>query len=236
MQQSYQKIIWSIIAILGIGTGVLMIRRHLVVAPMDISDLPVVKSEKTPVHILPATIMIHLAGAVQRPGVYEVTANIRVLRLLNDIGGILPNADLDKVKLASRVKDGQRILIPFLKAPKKAKATSAKANSANSIQIISINSASLAQWVKLPGIGPKTAKTIIEYRQKNGAFSSIDQLNTLCWDYIEAQLDQKFRQKGGKMSRAYAHQPHNISHLIAIAVHALQSTMGTHFEITDLPP
>ncbi len=117
-------------------------------------------------------IRIHVAGAVQRPGVYDVPSNLRVLDILDLVGGVLPGANLDKINLAQKIKDGQRLFIELKK-----ELPILKSNKTNQHPIkISLNQASYDQLLSIPGIGPKTAKLILSYKKEIGHFSSLDQL------------------------------------------------------------
>ncbi|RAP34374.1 hypothetical protein DID77_01130, partial [Candidatus Marinamargulisbacteria bacterium SCGC AG-439-L15] len=59
------------------------------------------------------TILVHVAGAVKQPGVYRIKPGLRALDILKLAGGTLPDANLDKVNLAKKAKDGQRLFVPF---------------------------------------------------------------------------------------------------------------------------
>jgi len=92
----------------------------------------------------------------------------------------LPNANLDRVNLAKHIQDGQRILVPFHKitiAKKRPKLSrTLTSSSATSTNKIHLNTASATLLTKVPGIGTKTAALIINYRQKNGPYMSVQDL------------------------------------------------------------
>ncbi len=117
-------------------------------------------------------ITVHVAGAVVSPGVYNVEQDLRVLQVLDLAGGILPHADLDKVNLAKIVKDGQRILVPF----QKNKGVSKERYGLKVVSKINVNMASKQELQQLPGIGPKMADAIIEYRSQYGQFLQLTDL------------------------------------------------------------
>ena len=122
------------------------------------------------------TVMIQLSGAVLRPGVYEVTENQRVGDVLAVGGGVLPNANLDRINLVRFITDGMRIKIPFISKSK------AKSINLQNKQIsflsreVDVNYASVEELVKIPGIGRVMATRIVEYRLMNGAFKSDEDL------------------------------------------------------------
>ena len=121
-----------------------------------------------------ATIMVYVSGAVNRPGVVELAAGSRVVDAVNACGGLLPIADGKAMNMARVLKDGEQ-----LQAPMKG-ASSASGSAPGSVSApagqISINTADEKALDSLPGIGPTMAKRIVEYRQANGSFQSLDEL------------------------------------------------------------
>ena len=143
-----------------------------------------------PTDFQPPKVTVHLAGAVHSPGVYYIPIGTRTLDALNHAGGATPLANLDKVNLAKKVKDGQRIFVPFMnqKATKKtAKPVSVQTPKA----CVTVNQATQKDLEGIPGIGPKTAQEIVRFRQKNGSFKSISSLQEV--RYIGPKLIQKIR-------------------------------------------
>lgn len=122
--------------------------------------------------------VVHVAGAVRRPGVYELAAGARVQDAIRRAGGARHPASLDAVNLAARVADGEQIVVP---APAPA-VTAAAAGSAAAGQAeapaapVSLGSATLEQLQTLDGVGPATAQKILAYRQEHGGFRSVDDL------------------------------------------------------------
>lgn len=143
-------------------------------------------------------VKIHVAGEVNRPGVLELPANARILDAIRKAGGPTKDGDMNALNLAARVEDGSKIVVAKRAAPGASVESSAAApdagestpsttNGAPSPSAssgakqpsgpINVNNASAAQLESLPGVGPKTAALIIEYRQKNGAFRSLRDLD-----------------------------------------------------------
>ena len=114
-------------------------------------------------------IIIHISGGVKREGVFKLNAGDRIVDAINFAGGVTANAELSSVNLAEKVKDGQKIIIPL-------KIMNLKANGSASSGKISINRASAKELSKVSGIGTSTAKSIVEYRSKNGPFSRIEDI------------------------------------------------------------
>jgi competence protein ComEA len=117
-------------------------------------------------------ILVHIGGAVRNPGLYKLDANLRTLDAIKIAGGLLDNANLDKVNLAKKLKDGQKIQVPFKK--KVAKKTVIKKR----IEI-NLNTANLDQLCEIPGIGPNTARKIIELRDTLGSFTNFEELTKI---------------------------------------------------------
>ena len=129
------------------------------------------------------TLFVQVAGAVQRPGVYEVEAGARVFQVLLMAGGMTAEADGEAVPLAAEVADGACIRVPrvgetlsgpVLQVPPAA----GGAGQSGTVPVgpISLSTATEAELDTLPGVGPKTAQRIIAYRVENGPFLSVDQL------------------------------------------------------------
>jgi competence protein ComEA len=126
-------------------------------------------------------VVVHVAGAVRKPGVYTLRANQRVVDAVRLAGGPARDADLDALNLAARMTDGQQILVPR-KEKATARSRSSRSTTASRSRSslpsgpININTASETELDQLPGIGPATARKIIEYRTQSGPFSTPDDL------------------------------------------------------------
>lgn len=134
-------------------------------------------------------VVIHVAGAVKRPGMVELKRGSRVMDAIRAAGGAAEDAELDSLNLAEPVVDGMKITVPgpgvvaplagFVSTPKAARSSASKKTSLPAPNSISINSASAAQLEALPGIGPATAAKIVEYRSQAGGFRSIEELDAV---------------------------------------------------------
>jgi competence protein ComEA len=120
-----------------------------------------------------APLIVHVSGAVTRPGVYSLPAGSRVKDAILAAGDALPDAWLDGLNLASLLEDGAKIEVPWLNptAPITPAGPPVTLSPASSIGPIDINSASQEELESLPGIGPVIAARIIAYREENGPFS-----------------------------------------------------------------
>src|SRR5262249_9438197 len=116
-------------------------------------------------------VIVHVAGAVRKPGVYRLPAGSRVTDAVRRAGGFDRGASQDSINLAARLSDGQQVVVPGPGAA--AASTSAGAQSGP----ISLGSATVEQLDQIEGIGPVTAQKIIEFRDQHGGLSSINQLD-----------------------------------------------------------
>lgn len=131
--------------------------------------------------------VVYVTGAVKNPGVYEVKNGARVYEALNAAGGFSPSADQEGINLAAKISDGMHVKFPR-KGELAAHASPQQDNGNSSSRggaspqlatvngKIDINTASLEDLDKIPGVGPKTAAAIIEYRSANGAFKRIEDI------------------------------------------------------------
>lgn len=126
----------------------------------------------------PAALVVHVVGQVRHPGVVRLAAGSRVQQALASAGGPLPTADLAAVNLARLLVDGEQIVVPRPGeggAPGSGAAAPA-ANGAVPEPVVNLNTASLAELDSLPGVGPVLAQRILDWRTKNGRFSTVDEL------------------------------------------------------------
>ena len=123
---------------------------------------------------------VYVVGAIKHPGVYVLQAGARVYLLLQDAGGPLPNADLVALNLAAPLNDGEEVYVtrigerpPTYIGGVPGPGTS---GSANAGQLVNINTATVDELRQNLHISATTAQNIVNYRQQNGPFTSIDQL------------------------------------------------------------
>lgn len=116
-------------------------------------------------------IFVHIEGAVNEPGLIKVKYGTRLYELIEEAGGETDDADLSRVNLASIVSDEQKIVIP-----EKVVFDEDFADDEENGGIVNINTASKEKLTTLTGIGDSTAEKIINYREENGYFNSIEDL------------------------------------------------------------
>jgi competence protein ComEA len=122
-------------------------------------------------------VVVDVAGAVERPGVYRLPAGARVAAALERAGGATRRADLSQINRAAKVEDGRQILVP-VRAPRGEPAV-AQTGPATADAPINLNSATLEQLDTLDGVGPATAQKILDYREEHGGFGSVDELDQI---------------------------------------------------------
>jgi len=134
-----------------------------------------------------AEVVVHVAGAVKRAGLYRLPPNSRVADAIEQAGGANKHADLDALNLAEPLHDGQKIHVPrkgetrtpavsSTPLPHEPRSASPAVATAAPLFPINLNTATAEQLEAIPGIGPVLAQRIIEYRQVHGKFQSVDEL------------------------------------------------------------
>lgn len=119
---------------------------------------------------------MHVAGAVARPGLYRVRVGSRVADVLDAAGGPTGDGDVHQLNLATKVDDGQRVYVPRMGEAPPAGAGGGEVEAGEEAGPLDLNTATQAQLEELPGVGPSTAKAIIDYREKNGRFRAVEEL------------------------------------------------------------
>ena len=126
-------------------------------------------------------IIVHITGEIKYPGVVVLKNGDRIVDAIEAAGGETENADLDRLNLAYILNDGDKIYIPNKNEEGKEDNIIAVGNEIGQEKkaTININTATLEELIKLPGIGEATANKIIEYRKQNGKFKTIEELKNV---------------------------------------------------------
>ena len=164
MMPMYKKIFATFIVVVllvfgGIAAGCWMQQDE---KELDAADTPTQQEE----------IVAYVTGAVEKPGLVKLPAGSRVSDAVNAAGGLLPTADSTSVNMAKKLEDGAQVNVRSQANTTPAATQAAKGNDGR----ININTADEKALDELPGVGPATAKRIIEYRESNGPFAAPEDL------------------------------------------------------------
>ncbi|MBS6500819.1 MAG: helix-hairpin-helix domain-containing protein [Clostridium sp.] len=126
-------------------------------------------------------IVVEIKGEVANPDVYEISEGSIIRDLITKAGGLTNEANIDKINRADKLRDNQLIVIPNKNELSNANTNINVSKEGNTSEdgIININTASLEELQKINGVGEVKAKSIINYREKNGGFKSIDEMKNI---------------------------------------------------------
>lgn len=162
---------------LSIGAAVVL---GLVVLSAAVG-LGIMRGQASPTQTLPLTessaeptgeLYVHVLGAVHSPGLYVLDLDARLVDAIAAAGGTTDDADLTAVNLARPLSDGEQIIVPVIGAG----GGTGGANAPPADGRIDLNTADQASLETLPRIGPALAQRIIDWREANGRFTSVDDL------------------------------------------------------------
>ncbi|MCT9867902.1 helix-hairpin-helix domain-containing protein [Paenarthrobacter aurescens] len=131
------------------------------------------------------SLLVHVAGAVEKPGVVSLPLGSRVFQAIDAAGGAATNAELSGLNLAEVLNDGVKIVVPVVgEAPQPAPSALAgggagTGNSSGGATKVNLNTASLEDLGTLPRVGPVTAQRILDWRKDHGPFASVDELDAI---------------------------------------------------------
>ncbi|HTX91884.1 MAG TPA: ComEA family DNA-binding protein [Anaerolineales bacterium] len=114
------------------------------------------------------TVTVYITGAVATPGVYVLPEESRLDAAIKAAGGFVPGAEQESINLAQPLKDGQQVNVPGI-------VDTSHVNAGR----VNINSATVTELDTLPGIGPTTAQSIVDYRLENGPFLTIQDIENV---------------------------------------------------------
>jgi len=116
----------------------------------------------------PSVLTVYVSGAVATPGVYTLPDGSRVDAAVQAAGGFVPGAEPERINLAALLEDGQQIDVPGI-------VSTSHVNAGR----VNINTATVSELDALPGIGPTTAQTIVDYRLQHGPFQIIQDIQNV---------------------------------------------------------
>src|SRR4051794_29037498 len=165
--------------LLAAALGVLVL---VVLAERHFAGAGAATATARPARLTPAApaarprVVVHVVGAVRRPGLYRLAQGNRIADAVHLAGGATPKADLELVNLAAPLVDGAQVVVPR-RADAAAAATSGAP--ATPAAKVGLNRATVEELDALPGVGPTTAQKIVAYRQEHGAIGSVDELDAI---------------------------------------------------------
>lgn len=149
------------------------------------------KEEPTDKNIAAKKITIYISGEVQNPGVVTINSDQRLATAVEKLGGVTQNADMNNINLAMKLEDEMHYIIPK-KGEKIETNTMQNQNTSNNTidesninsnnnesNKININTATIDELDKIPGVGEATANKILSYREENGNFNSIEEIKNV---------------------------------------------------------
>ncbi len=168
-RQPLARIVAVVLGVLVVAAAVGRARSSAAaVAPPAVATSPAPAASTPPT----TTLFVHVAGAVRRPGLYELVTGARVADAIAAAGGARPGAKPDMLNLAEPLVDGVRIEVPRAGT----ELSSPTSSSTPGPTTVNLNTADQVALETIPGIGPVTATAILEYRASIGRFTTIDQL------------------------------------------------------------
>lgn len=188
--RTQKSIIAVIVIILVIISGTFYVRRE---RPTEISfseDIELKETAATapaavPDEVKPADISVYICGYVTNPGVIKIKEGTRLDEAIGMVGGATGEADLNAVNLAYKLTDEDMVYIPGkgekLQGTDKAipGVSTMKSTTQNKSGKVNINTAGESELDTLKGVGPSTAKAIIEHRSQKGPFKSIEEIKNV---------------------------------------------------------
>lgn len=194
MDKNKYAIVITLIFIIGAGVSYLFLGQNQAALPLDHPQvqtltlhtppyhLPSAETLDTPTATIPAsigagTVTVFISGAVYDPHrVFELPYGARVVDVLELAGGATAEADLNRINLAALLTDAQHVIVPALGENLPPAHEETVSPSATTSGLVNLNTASLAELMTLPGIGPALGQNIIDHRTQYGPFTDISQI------------------------------------------------------------
>ena len=186
-----RRVITSTVAVVLVGVGawwVVRVPPVPVEAGISFTSTSLVRDQASSSDTDPALtldIVVHVAGEVHKPGVYTLPNSARMIDAVTAAGGATARADLEVINLATPLIDSSQIYVPakgvaarptVVRPLPGVNGVASATNSPSASGIVNINRASETELDALPGVGPSTARAIVDYRSVNGPFGSVEDL------------------------------------------------------------
>lgn len=171
----------AVVLVLVVGTGwtvygLLQARS----TPVAVAAVPTVVASPTPTpSATPPEVLVHVLGAVRRPGLVRLPQGSRVADAIDAAGGLTGSAEPGELNLAAVVPDGAQVVVGTRSKPGgevRAAVGDGGGGTATGSGTVSLNTATLQQLDTLPGVGPVTAQKILDWRAEHGRFTAVTEL------------------------------------------------------------
>lgn len=186
MKVTKEQLPWlAVVFLAGLAIGALVVALNGRTRPAPIYITPASPTATPLPSPSPGPLRVHISGQVRVPDVYELPAGAILRDGINAAGGMTEGAAADLVNLALPLSDGMHIHVPALDQTASEPALIEEAAPGtiplgqSTGQLINLNTATLEELDLLPGVGPSTAQKIIDYRQANGPFTTIDEIQNV---------------------------------------------------------
>lgn len=176
----------TVLVLVGLlATGWTLLRARPVALPgpaaaVTVSTPPVTGSALATAQASQDAIVVHVAGAVRRPGLVRLSVRSRVQDAIDAAGGLTRDARPGQLNLAQLLTDGQQVLIGTVKHPmtevRDGGAPPSVRPGSTPSTTIDLNRAAATELEQLPGVGPVTAANIVSWRDQHGRFTSVSEL------------------------------------------------------------
>lgn len=194
----------GVLTLFGIGSSVYRSRATPLeptvvplASPRPSPPTPAPSLSPSPKPAPPVELVVYVSGAVKRPGVYSFRSGQRLYQAIQRAGGFKSGAQQDALNLADHLKDAQQVHVPTHQAPTLPALRALTPRAANTGQgpagsssaapapgklhspsegVVRLNQATQEELERLPGVGPSTAQSILEYRKTSNGFKELDEL------------------------------------------------------------
>lgn len=126
-----------------------------------------------------APLLVHVLGAVARPGLYQLKAGARVVDAVGAAGGLTADAEPAGVNLARPVSDGEQLVVPRVGEAPSVPSVPGPAAGQAAGGTVNLNTASQQELETLPRVGPALAQRILAWRSQNGRFATVEDLKNV---------------------------------------------------------